>query len=145
MSNQPTINGVHHTHCSVTVNVDGRDYYGVTALNYGSERETNAVHGTGPNQVGVALGPLKHTGDFEMLKKDGTRLRRALGNGYMERLLTITATFRETAMSELHTTVLSAFIKKDETKSSQGADPIKESFELHVNQIVRDGVIAVME
>lgn len=145
MSNQPTINRQEFTHVSLTVDVNGRKYFGVTDLSFGSERETNAVHGTGPNQIGVALGPLKHTGSMEMVKTHATRLRQAIGDGYMSKPIVITATWRETAMSELHTAVIDAFIKKDDTKSSQGADPVKETFELHVNQITRDGIKAVEE
>jgi hypothetical protein len=145
MSAQPTINGVKFTHCSLTVNVNGREYFGVNDLNYDSERETNGVFGTGPNQIGVALGPLKHSGSMEMVADYANRLRAAIGQGYMGVEITITATFRETAISTLHTVVLSAFIKKDSTKSSQGADPVKTTFDLHVNQVTRDGFVAVPE
>jgi uncharacterized protein with beta-barrel porin domain len=145
MSAQPTINRQEFTHVSLTVNVDGKDYFGVTDLSYGTERDTNPVHGTGANQVGVALGPVKHSASIEMVKTHANRLRRALGNGYMSKILTITGTWRETSMSELSTVVISAYVKKDDTKSTQGADPTKETLELHVNQIERDGIKAVEE
>ncbi len=145
MSAQPTINRQEFTHVSLTVNVGGQNFFGVTDLSFGSERETGPVHGTGPNQIGVALGPLKHSGSMEMVKTYANRLRRALGTGYMSKPLTITATWRESAMAEISTVVITAFIKKDDTKSTQGADPTKETLELHVSQIVRDGVLAVEE
>lgn len=145
MSAQPTINRQEYTHVSLTVNVNGQNYFGVTDLSFGSERDTNAVFGTGPNQVGVALGPVKHSASLEMVKTYAARLRRGIGDGYMSKPINITATWRENSMSEIHTAEISAFIKKDDTKSSQGADPTKETFELHVNQIVRDGLKVVEE
>lgn len=145
MSAQPTINGRQYTHVSLTVNINGRDYFGVSDVSYGTEREMAGVFGTGPNQVGVAAGPVKHTGSLEMYKLFAVRLRNALGNGYMEVPMIITASWRETSISELHTDVVDGFIKKDDTKSTQGADPTKETFEMHVNQITRDGLLAVME
>lgn len=140
MSRGPVINGAHFSHASVTINVNGRDYFGVSAINYGSERETSPVHGTGPEQVGVVFGVVKHSSDMELYKKDAARLRRALGNGYSETLLTITVTYRETAISELHTDVISCYLKKEDLKSQQGSDPTKETFEFHTNSITRDGL-----
>lgn len=142
MSAQPTINGQHYTHVSVTCNIEGRDYYGVSDLSYGTERDTVAVFGTGPNQVGVALGPVKHSGSMEMVKLYADRLRAAIGDGYMSKPLTITVTFRESQMSVLSTTVLNVYIKKDDTKSTQGSDPTKETIEFHVNDITRNGLRA---
>lgn len=139
MSRQTTINRQLFSHASVTVNVNGRDWFGVANLNFASERETAPAHGTGPNQVGVVFGPVKHSGDFEMYTEDAANFRDSLGDGYSEVPLTITASWRETAISRLHTAKISAFIKKDETKSQQGSEPAKNTFELHVNDIVRDG------
>lgn len=143
MSNQATINGKVFAHASITVAVGASKYFGVTSIDYESELETNPVHGTGANQVGAATGALKHTGNLEMLLQHAAKLRRALGQGYMEVPLVITVTYRETAISELHTDLLDCFIKKDGTSSQQGADPVKVKYELHVNQITRDGLVAV--
>lgn len=143
MSNQTTINRAQVSHASVTVNVDGEDFYGVSNIDYDSELATNPVHGTGHNQVGVTFGELKHNGSLEVLKETGARILAKLGTGYMKRLITITVVYRETAMSALHTDVLSAYIKKHSTKSQTGSDPVKDTFELHVNDIIRDGIRAV--
>lgn len=140
MSRQPVVNGAHFSHASVTSNINGRDYFGCSALNYGSERETSPVHGTGPEQVGVVFGVVKHSCDGEFYKKDAARIRRALGNGYSEVPITITVTYRETAISELHTDVISCYLKKEDLKSQQGSDPTKETLEFHVNSITRDGL-----
>lgn len=139
MSRQPTINGALHSHASCTVNANGTDYFGVSALNFGSERETSGAYGTGPNQVGTVFGPVKHQGDFEMYTEAAQNFRDAMGDGYSEVPLVITATWRERAITRLHTVVIHGFIKKDETKSQQGSDPAKDMFELHVTDIFRDG------
>lgn len=139
MSRQPTINRAMHSHSSVTVNANGTDYFGVSALNFSSERQVAGAFGTGPNQVGTVFGTVAHTGDFEMYTEDAQTFRDTLGDGYSEVPLTITGTWRETAISRLHTVVLFATIKKDETKSTQGNEPGKDMFELHVTDIIRDG------
>ena len=136
----PTVNGAELSHGSITVNVNGRNYFGVKTLNYGSSREINPVHGTSPEQIGVVFGPVTHTGDMELYKRHAARLRRALGNGYSETLLTITLNGRETAIAELHTDVISAYLKKEDLKSQQGSDASTETLEFHVNLIKRDGL-----
>lgn len=145
MSSQPVINGKLFAHASITVNVDGEDFFGVSSINYDSELEMTGVMGTGKQQVGVAVGGLKNSGDFEMPKSHAQRLRARLGPGYMEKLLSITVTFRETALSDLITDKVSAYIKKDGTSSSAGSDPVKDKFELHVNSILRNGLSPVAE
>lgn len=139
MSRQPTINGAMHSHASCTVNANGTNYFGVSALNFGSERETSPAFGTGPNQVGTVFGAVKHTGDFEMYTEPAQLFRDSLGDGYSEVPLTITATWRETAIARLHKVEIYGYIKKDETKSQQGSEPGKDMFELHVTDIIRDG------
>lgn len=143
MSRKPAINGALHSHASVTVNCNGRDYYGCKSINYGSERAISPVHGTGPEQCGVVFGPVTHNGDIELYKSYAARLRKALGNGYSEVPLTITVTWRETAISELHTDVISAYYKKEDLKSTQGNEATTEAIEFHVNSIKRDGLSIV--
>jgi hypothetical protein len=143
VSSQPVINGQQYGHASVSVDIDGEVFFGVSSINYGSELETNPVHGTGHQQVGTVFGTLKHSGDMEMPKLHGARLRSKLGPGYMKKLCTITVTYREVAMSELHTDVISAYVKNDSTSSSAGGDPVKDKFELHPTNILRDGLSPV--
>mgnify|MGYP000844666252 CR=1 FL=1 len=145
MSAQPVVNGKVFSHASITVNVDGDDFFGVSSINYGSELDTSPVHGTGKQQVGVVQGQLKHTGDFEMPTLHGQRLRDKLGPGFMERLITVVVTYRETSISELLTDTVSAYVKKIDKGSQSGADPVKDKFELHVNSVLYNGLSPVAE
>lgn len=145
MSSGPAINGQLFAHASITANVDGENFFGITSINYGSEREAAAAFGTSPQQVGTVLGNVSHTGDFEMFKREAQRLRAKLGSGYLGKLFTFTVTYRETAISELITDEVTCCIKKDDTSSSTGGDPVKDKFELHVSNVIRNGIKAVEE
>lgn len=145
MSSQPAINSQLYAHASITANVDGDNFFGISSINYGSEREAAGAWGTSPQQVGTVLGNVTHTGDFEMHKREAQRLRAKLGNGYLGKVFTFTVTYRETSISELVTDVVTCCIKKDDTSSSTGGDPVKDKFELHVSQIRRNGVLCVEE
>jgi hypothetical protein len=145
VSSQPAINGRVFGHASITANIDGETYVGIASINYGSEREIAGAFGTSPQQVGTVLGNVTHTGDFEVYKKEGQRLRARLGNGYLGKVFSFTVTYRETSESELITDEVTACIKKDDTSSSTGGDPVKDKFELHVSRVVRNGVLCVEE
>ena len=83
--------------------------------------------------------------DRQQALRIAERLRDKLGPGFMERLITVVVTYRETSISELLTDTVSAYIKKIDKGSQSGADPVKDKFELHVNSVLYNGLSPVAE
>lgn len=130
------INGNFHNHASAEVSFKGAIYRGVTSINYNDELERENVYGTGSESLGGSRGVYKPAGDMELLKSEGARLIKALGDGYGEQEISIVVTYRE-ASGVLVDTFPPCFINKVEDTSQQGPAPGKQKFTLFMGGVIK--------
>lgn len=137
----PVINGQKHTWSDVRTKVGGVDRRGFTSLSYTSKRTMKDQHGTGPNRVGVAIGPVTHEADAEMYREDFDDLKDSLGgDGFLGVPFQLTASYRARLGARLITDTLNSVrISEVNPSGQEGEDAIKVKLKLNVGEILYNG------
>lgn len=146
MAEYPTINGFGHEHNRAKISIDGEEFLGITSVTYETGLEPGELRGTHPQLLSTTLGQHKATGGFEMWKKDGRRLLALLGPGFGAKRFDIVCSFPGDPSDpvDLITDIIkSARIIKVNQESQEGTDPLKMKFDLHVADVLLDGLSIV--
>lgn len=129
----PDINGVAYSFSSVTIKVNGTEYYGATSFNYDDGLEPGVVESHGMTTPAAhTAGKWSGNASIEFNRKDGLALINALGNGFGRRVFQITATYADDNQPTTIDDLPAVRIKKVTNSNQAGTDPSKMNFELQV-------------
>ena len=122
----PIINGHEVSWSSIRSTLGGIPLPGLTAINYSSKTDAQAVRGQGRHVLGATAGNVEHSSDAEMLEKDWNFLMATrLGpNGFGERFITTTVSYVEDGQIPV-TDVITHRVIGVEKARSQGSEPAK--------------------
>lgn len=143
----PLINGVHFDYSSIRVSFDGRDpEIHVLEISYKDALEPGEVRGTSARVTGRTRGQYKPEASLTLTKAAWSELLENLGQGYMEKSFEILVNYAEVGLPVIPDVITGCRIKNvDESHSDGNSDALKVKLDLHVIQIIRDGVSPLAE
>lgn len=136
------VNGFLYSQSSAEIDVDGKKFRAVNAINYSREVTREDVPGVGALPVGQTRGKAVHTADLELALHEGFLFINYLAQKAVERgaagpscvPFNIGVSWDEPGGAETNTVEInSATYKKDETAVGQGAAGIVMKITLHVS------------
>lgn len=146
----PLIQGHKHDHGSIEVNVitqDGepRIFTAVTEITYSQGLTPGEVRGTAAQLLALTKGVLTAgEGTLVMPKEDAQELRDALGDGYMEKIFSITINYSALNVRTVTDKLEGVRITNEELSSSAGSeDAITETLTIMYVQGTRGGLSPV--
>lgn len=136
------INGRSYDHGQVEVKINGTHYPMVKALTYSTKLERGKAMGTSPIVRSFTRGKYEGDGSLELYKTtDGGSLQllRDLGDGYLEKELTITVSFGVDGDPVTLDTLVGVRLGGHEGGSSEGTDPNVDKFPIMFKGAKIDG------
>jgi hypothetical protein len=144
--NYPIINGFAHEHNTARFLIRGKEYIGVTSIDYDCELMPGEVYGTRAQMINRTRGKHKATASFEMIKADAQALINDLGDGYGEVRFDIICSFPadpDDDATMITDKIIGARITKPSQNSAEGGEAIKIKFDLSVLDVKFGGVSMV--
>jgi hypothetical protein len=143
--NYPLINGQFYEFARLVISIDGEEYVGITAINYGSELMPGEARGVGPQRLGRTLGEHKAEADMEMLEPSWQALLAKLGKGFGAKIFEISVSYSASGDLPVVTDVLKGVrITKPGAALAQGPDPAKRKIALDINDVDYSGLGSIV-
>lgn len=137
------VNGFLYSKSSAEIDVDGKKFRGINAIDYKRSIAREDVRGTGSLPIGQTRGDASHEASFELVKHEGFEFINYLAQKARERgaagpscvPFNIGVAWEEPGGAGTHTVEInSATYKEDSTTVGQGAAGIIMKFVLHVTK-----------
>jgi hypothetical protein len=142
----PIINGNHFGPASVEVDLRGRTYLGVSAINYADELQRETVFGLRSVGLGSAVGQYIATVDFEMVLSESERFLADLGTGYGVVPFNIGISHVEQpGAGTIIVEIMGATITKLESGIQKGSTGTVDKYTLHVVTPIRRNGRTIVE
>ena len=152
----PVINGNRFDFSSVELQLNGRRYIGVKAINYKQEIDPGEVRGTAPQLLGRTRGTYKAEGSIELYREEFADLcsdLQALAVGFLEANFLCTVTYSELPPNgipnslpspvQTDTLVGLRFKSDDHSMQSGSSDPIVVKLEFTLMYLMVNGSLPV--
>jgi hypothetical protein len=136
----PLVNGVRMEWSSVEIKLGGDIFLGVASIDYTEKLDPTMVYGTHPQPIGRTRGQYLAEGKIELYKSEALQLREKLGAGYLETPFDVVVQYAEPGQDVVTDELIGARLKGLESSHSSGTDPLKESSDLSIMFIRRNGV-----
>lgn len=133
---RPFINGKAYSHSSLEIDLAGETYFGISSISYEDSLEPGEGRGTTSQVIYRTAGEYTANAEIEMYLDQAETFRQALGPGMMSREFDIVITYGEDDMPLVTRTLVSCRITRRGNDSSEGKDPTKVKFPLHVMKIL---------
>ena len=130
----PTINGFAHEMNTARITANGKEYVGISSIDYDTELSPGEVRGTRAQLLARTRGSHKASSSMEMSKRDGQDFLDNLGDGYGGVVFDVVASYPgDPATSDMITDVVrGARITKVSQSASEGDEAIMMKFDLSV-------------
>lgn len=135
----PLINGIAHSHSSVEIKYGPNIYTGVKSLRYSHKVEPGGGHGTRQVQIISTGGLYTATGEIELYLYEAARLINDLGNGFMNKFVTMTASWQARGLPMVVDRLLNVRLIESGVESSEGGDPTTRKYGLYVGALLENG------
>jgi hypothetical protein len=136
----PLVNGVFHSFASIELKVDGVIYAAVKAVNYKQSLTPTKVRGAHAEPLGRTRGDLEADGDIELYEQQGFQLLSQLGDGYLEKVFSITVTYSENGLDTITDEIVQVRIQEVDKSNAQGTDASSIKFTLNIMKIKLNGL-----
>jgi len=142
----PILNGNVYSSASAEIDLRGKVYGGIVALNWSDELTIEEVYGFGPTPVGRTIGQYKATADLEMLMGDSDVFLADLGPAYGTVAFNIGCSYEEITGAGLSTVeIIGARIVKNEVSNSRGSAGITRKFTLSVIYPIKTNGLTIID
>ncbi|MEM9692608.1 MAG: hypothetical protein AAGA56_08690 [Myxococcota bacterium] len=137
----PNINGYEYSFASIEINVDGRTYTGIKAMNYRHSREVGNAEGSPAELLGFARGSYTGVeGDMMMLRRTHDTLVQDLGPGYFDRMWDAIVSYAEEGLPLVTDELRGCTFTEEDYSNERGADPTMISLSFKGLQLRPNGV-----
>lgn len=121
----PLVNGFMFSWASVVLQIAGREFRGITSVEYEATRERELQYGNSPDPIGKTLGKNKYKFDVEMYTQEFHRLLAILGDGYGDVVFSGQVAYRQAGQSLHYVTAVGCTLDGKTVSLSEGATGTK--------------------
>ena len=139
----PEINGLRYSWSSVKVNIGNTQYLGCKSINFNEKVDPAKIHGTNQNIIGATAGMYDADGDAEFYQQEADAIIDALGNGWGNRVLTMTVQYIEDGQPT-RTKVLTVRLIARGQGGTESNDALTSKFTLFFMAPILDGSITMV-
>lgn len=144
MADTPIINGHTYSWASIEFGFDGVSQPDLTEITYDVTMDPGLARGTGSRVRGDTAGEADSEGSFTMLKGEAAKFIAKMGKGLMRKRFPITVSYDEDGEGGVVTDeLIGVRIKKIGNNPTQGTDPAKVTFDIHIMRMNLNGVDVV--
>lgn len=136
----PTVNKKSYDYACATVHINGKQYVGVSSIDYESKLEPGKQRGTSPQAVGWGVGDYDASGSMELFLADATEIRKELGDGYMLAEFPVTVNYGNYDRPLITDELVRCRITADSASRKNGNEGLVDKWTLLIGVVLKDGV-----
>lgn len=136
----PQVNGHRFSYASIAARFNDQDYIGFKSINYKTTLKPGVIRGTSPYKLGRTRGNVEHTCSVEIYKEEWDNLKESLGDGFMEKVWSITVAYAEDGSPTIQDDIQDVRITDVDDSHAEGTDGLTVKLELDPMNILYNGV-----
>lgn len=136
----PDVNGVRYDFSSIKIDLDGGlKLQGIKEINYSHGLEPTDVEGASAEPIGRTRGKYSREASMTLYEWEWKILRDRFGDGYLEKVFTISVTYADDGQPTITDQILGCRIKKVDKARATGGDAAEVKLDLHCMKIIEGG------
>lgn len=136
----PLVNGHRMSFSSIEVSIDGKAYWGFTAVNYTDTLEGGLVRGVHPQPLGRTRGEYSCEASLTSLLEESRDFVKALGDGFMEKVFDVVVVYSEDGNGTHQDEIQGCRVQSIAHAHASGTDGLTVDITLMPLRIIRDGL-----
>ncbi len=144
----PLINGLRYSWSSIAISIKqagggALTFLGFKSINFNEKVDPAKIHGTNQNILGSTAGMYDADGDFEMYQLESDLLVDALGSGWANKAVTITAQYIDD-QQPTRTKILTVRLVARTQGGSEGAEAMTSKFTMFFLAPIEDNGVTMV-
>lgn len=137
----PRINGYEYSFSDVEITVDGQRYTGIRSLSYNPTRDVGMAEGSPAQPLGYGRGTYGGgEGSFSMLRVSFDAMVEAVGEGYMEKIFPIVASYAPEGSPITTDELIGCTMTGIDFQGERGPDPLYVEVSFKFLNMLTNGV-----